>query len=61
MPYKSKAQMRMMHAKHPKIAARWDEEMSVHPQDIKKLPAKVKPKSPPRAKPKAKPKPKGTV
>lgn len=24
MPYKSAAQMRFMHAKHPKIAARWD-------------------------------------
>lgn len=24
MPYQSKAQMRLMHAKHPKIAAEWD-------------------------------------
>ena len=26
MPYKSDAQRRFMHAKHPKIAARWDKE-----------------------------------
>ena len=26
MPYRSERQRRFMHAKHPKIAARWDEE-----------------------------------
>lgn len=26
MPYKSEKQRRYMHAKHPKIAARWDAE-----------------------------------
>lgn len=26
MPFKSKAQMRFMYAKHPKIAARWSKE-----------------------------------
>lgn len=26
MPYKSKAQLRFMHAKHPAIAKRWDKE-----------------------------------
>ena len=27
MPYKSEKQRKFMHAKHPDIAARWDEEM----------------------------------
>jgi hypothetical protein len=27
MPYKSKAQMAMMHAKHPEVAKKWDAEM----------------------------------
>jgi len=26
MPYKSKAQSRFLHAKHPEIAKKWDEE-----------------------------------
>jgi len=26
MPYKSEKQRRLMHAKHPEIAARWDKE-----------------------------------
>jgi len=26
MPYKSKAQSRYMHSKHPKIAKKWDKE-----------------------------------
>jgi hypothetical protein len=40
MPYKSKAQMRYMHAKHPKIAAEWDKKYGVP----KKLPRRVKKK-----------------
>lgn len=36
MPYKSKAQMRYMHAKHPKIAKEWDDKYGVP----KKLPEK---------------------
>lgn len=37
MPYKSDAQRKFMHAKHPEIAARWDKE---YPNQGK-LPAKV--------------------
>lgn len=40
MPYKSKAQQRFMHAKHPKIAARWDKEQSG--KSMKKLPKRKK-------------------
>lgn len=40
MPYKSNAQRAYMHAKHPKIAARWDKET---PKG-KKLPEHVKKK-----------------
>ena len=29
MPYKSKAQVRYMHARHPRIARRWDKEYGV--------------------------------
>lgn len=29
MPYESKAQVRMMHARHPKIAAEWDKKYGV--------------------------------
>lgn len=36
MPYKSKAQMRYMHAKHPEIAAEWDRKYPV----AKNLPEK---------------------
>lgn len=36
MPYKSKAQVRYMHAKHPKIAKRWDK----HTKNMKALPAR---------------------
>lgn len=39
MPYKSKAQQGFMHAKHPKIAARWDKEtpnMKALPKHVKK-------------------------
>lgn len=39
-PYKSDAQRRYMHARHPKIAARWDKE---HPNQ-KNLPEHVKKK-----------------
>lgn len=38
MPYKSDAQRRFMHAKHPQIAARWDKE---YPNQ-KNLPEKAK-------------------
>lgn len=38
MPYASKAQSRLMHAKHPEIAARWDKE---HPNQ-KGLPERKK-------------------
>ena len=31
MPYKSEKQRRFMHAKHPKIAARWDNEYGTTP------------------------------
>ena len=37
MPYKSAAQMKFMHAKHPEIAKRWDKEYSAP----KKFPQKV--------------------
>lgn len=41
MPFKSKAQARMMFAKHPRIAKRWvKESSSKHP--IKGLPEKKK-------------------
>lgn len=38
MPYKSDAQRKFMHAKHPEIAKRWDKET---PKKGKSLPAKV--------------------
>lgn len=38
MPYKSEAQRRFMHARHPEIAKRWDRE---YPNQ-KKLPARAK-------------------
>lgn len=41
MPFKSKAQMRFMYAKHPKIAKRWSKET----ENEKDLPEKKK-KSP---------------
>lgn len=47
MPYKSKAQMRYMHAKHPTIAKRWDSEFH---QTGKGLPQHVKKKSKKRGK-----------
>ena len=37
MPYKSRAQQAFMHARHPKIAARWDRETP----DFSALPRKV--------------------
>ena len=37
MPFRSQAQRRFMHAKHPSIAARWDKKYS-----IKKLPNRVR-------------------
>lgn len=40
MPYKSKAQMRYMHKKHPKIAKKWDKKYKVP----KNLPEKKKSK-----------------
>lgn len=42
MPYRSKAQLRYMHAKHPKIAKEWDKEYGVP----KNLPEKVGDKMP---------------
>lgn len=42
MPFKSKSQMRLMYAKHPKIAKQWAKETS----NEKDLPEKAKPKSP---------------
>ena len=38
MPFKSKAQMRYLYAKHPEIAKRWSE----HTPDAKALPEKKK-------------------
>lgn len=38
MPYKSLKQMRYMHAKHPKIAKKWDREAK------KKRPKKKRPR-----------------
>lgn len=43
MPYASLSQMRFMHAKHPKIAAKWDKE---HPKG-KKMPKRVEDLPPP--------------
>lgn len=40
MPFKSEAQRRFMHAKHPKIAKKWER----HTPKGKKLPKKVKKK-----------------
>jgi len=40
MPYRSKAQVRFMHAKHPEIAKRWDERYAG--VDTKHLPEHVK-------------------
>lgn len=36
MPFKSKAQMRLLYAKHPEIAKRWSKEFPN--QDVKNLP-----------------------
>lgn len=41
MPFKSKAQRRFMYAKHPKMAAEWEEKTAKG----KKLPEKVKKKN----------------
>jgi hypothetical protein len=45
IPYKSKAQIRYMHAKHPDIAKRWDAEGYTGkglPQHVKKKSKKAK-------------------
>jgi hypothetical protein len=42
MPYRSERQRRFMHAKHPDIAARWDEEYGGKIQPKRKKPAKAK-------------------
>lgn len=42
MPFKSKAQMRLLYAKHPKVAKKWAKET----ENEKDLPEKVKKKSP---------------
>ena len=52
MPYKSKAQLGFMHAKHPAIAARWDKEYGVSkgmPEHVGDA-VKARPKSNPRVK-----------
>ena len=36
MPYQSEAQMRYMHAKHPKIAKRWDKKYGSNPTNTEK-------------------------
>lgn len=44
-PYKSDAQRKFMHAKHPKIAARWDKEYPNQkdlPEHVKKKKKKAK-------------------
>jgi len=41
MPFKSKAQQKFMHVKHPKIAKRWDDETP----NMKELPKRAKKKS----------------
>lgn len=41
MPYKSKAQIRYMHAVHPKIAKKWDKKYDV-PSDLVEKIAKRK-------------------
>jgi len=40
MPYKSEAQRKFMHAKHPEVAKEWDKKYPTP----KKLPEHVKPK-----------------
>lgn len=40
MPYRSKKQQAFMHARHPKIAARWDKETTK--AQFKRLPDRVK-------------------
>lgn len=40
MPFKSKAQQRMMFAKHPQIAKRWAKETP----NVQRLPEKAKPR-----------------
>jgi hypothetical protein len=37
MPFKSKAQMKFMYAKHPKIAKRWEDKYGIS----KKIPKKM--------------------
>ena len=48
MPYESDKQRRFMHAKHPKIAARWDNEYGTTPAKKQKpvKRSKKKPTSP---------------
>jgi hypothetical protein len=36
MPYRSEKQRRYMHAKHPKIAARWDRKYGSKPRPKKR-------------------------
>lgn len=47
MPYKSDAQRKYMHAKHPEIAARWDKE---YPDQKNLLEHVIKPKPKPKYK-----------
>jgi len=44
MPYKSEAQMKYMHAKHPGIAKRWDKKYKVPSNLPKKLNSAVRKK-----------------
>jgi hypothetical protein len=51
MPYKSKAQLGFMHAKHPTIAKRWDKKYDVPSNLPEKVDdVKARPKSKPRVK-----------
>lgn len=42
MPFRSKAQQRFLHAKHPRIARRWDKETSK--RQFKALPTVKRPR-----------------
>lgn len=47
MPYKSKAQLRFMHAKHPEIARKWDDKygLSDHLPERKRKKRRARSKS----------------
>ncbi len=52
MPFRSKAQQRMMFAKHPKMAKEWADKMT--PGQMMALPERKAPKKPPKRAPKRK-------